>query len=162
MKVAPSLAAASCAAWSYVVPFLEDPRAGDPLVVLIRQFRHAADGFVWEVPAGRLDPEAETVVFNTGDGLKTLEYYPGAIVSGTVTEDGAADVIPSSVQATQGTLTVADVDSGEAVFLRESGQGGDGLGGLHVGIPHFDDRGVEAWTGSDRFVSIHDPRGEVS
>lgn len=39
-----------------VVPFLEDPRAPDPLVVLIRQFRHAAGGYVWEVPAGRLDP----------------------------------------------------------------------------------------------------------
>ena len=39
-----------------VVPFLDDPRSADPLVVLIRQFRHAADGFVWEAPAGRLDP----------------------------------------------------------------------------------------------------------
>jgi ADP-ribose pyrophosphatase len=38
-----------------VVPFLEDPRSADPVVVLIRQFRHAANGFVWEVPAGRLD-----------------------------------------------------------------------------------------------------------
>jgi ADP-ribose pyrophosphatase len=38
-----------------VVPFLEDPGAPDPLVVLIRQFRHAANGYVWEVPAGRLD-----------------------------------------------------------------------------------------------------------
>ena len=27
----------------------------DPRVLLIRQFRHAADGFIWEVPAGRLD-----------------------------------------------------------------------------------------------------------
>jgi ADP-ribose pyrophosphatase len=41
---------------SAVVPFLEDPRAPDPQVVLIRQFRHAADGYLWEVPAGRLDP----------------------------------------------------------------------------------------------------------
>jgi len=41
---------------SAVVPFLEDPRGADPLVVLIRQFRHAANGYVWEVPAGRLDP----------------------------------------------------------------------------------------------------------
>jgi len=41
---------------SAVVPFLEDPRGPDPLVALIRQFRHAADGYVWEVPAGRLDP----------------------------------------------------------------------------------------------------------
>jgi ADP-ribose pyrophosphatase len=41
---------------SAVVPFLDDPAAPDPRVLLIRQFRHAADGFIWEVPAGRLDP----------------------------------------------------------------------------------------------------------
>jgi ADP-ribose diphosphatase len=40
---------------SAVVPFLDDPRGPDPRVLLIRQFRHAADGFIWEVPAGRLD-----------------------------------------------------------------------------------------------------------
>jgi ADP-ribose pyrophosphatase len=40
-----------------VLPFLDDPAAhDDPRVVLIRQFRHAADGYIWEVPAGRLDP----------------------------------------------------------------------------------------------------------
>ena len=47
---------------SAVVPFLDPPRDPDPRVVLIHQFRHAADGFIWEVPAGRLDagesPEA--------------------------------------------------------------------------------------------------------
>ncbi len=41
---------------SAVVPFLDDLGASDPRVLLIRQFRHAADRFVWEVPAGRLDP----------------------------------------------------------------------------------------------------------
>lgn len=40
---------------SAVVPFLDPPRDADPRIVLIRQFRHAADGFIWEVPAGRLD-----------------------------------------------------------------------------------------------------------
>ena len=39
-----------------VVPFLDDPDGADPRVLLIRQFRHAADGFIWEIPAGRLDP----------------------------------------------------------------------------------------------------------
>ena len=47
---------------SAVVPFLDDPEADDPRVLLLRQFRHAADGYIWEIPAGRLDageaPEA--------------------------------------------------------------------------------------------------------
>ena len=32
---------------SAVVPFLDDARAPDPRVLLIRQFRHAANGFIW-------------------------------------------------------------------------------------------------------------------
>lgn len=39
-----------------VVPFLDDAGSDDPRIALIRQFRHAADAYVWEVPAGRLDP----------------------------------------------------------------------------------------------------------
>src|SRR5262249_33847915 len=38
-----------------VVPMLDEPTAADPRVLLIRQFRHAADGFIWEIPAGTLD-----------------------------------------------------------------------------------------------------------
>jgi ADP-ribose pyrophosphatase len=41
---------------SAVVPLLDEPKSPDPRVILIRQFRHAADGFIWEIPAGRLDP----------------------------------------------------------------------------------------------------------
>jgi ADP-ribose pyrophosphatase len=39
-----------------VVPLLDPPDTADPRVLLIRQFRHAADDYIWEVPAGRLDP----------------------------------------------------------------------------------------------------------
>ncbi len=38
-----------------VLPFLDDPATPDPRVVLIRQFRHAADDWILEIPAGRLD-----------------------------------------------------------------------------------------------------------
>ena len=41
---------------SAVIPFLDDPAAADPRVVLIRQYRYAADGYLYEIPAGRLDP----------------------------------------------------------------------------------------------------------
>lgn len=40
---------------SAVIPFLDDPQGEDPRVVLIRQYRYAADGYVYEIPAGRLD-----------------------------------------------------------------------------------------------------------
>lgn len=38
-----------------VVPFLDDPSGPDPRVLLIHQFRHAADGLLWEIPAGTLE-----------------------------------------------------------------------------------------------------------
>jgi len=41
---------------SAVVPFLSDPRSDDPQVLMIRQYRYAADGYLYEIPAGRLDP----------------------------------------------------------------------------------------------------------
>lgn len=40
---------------SAVVPFLDDPQSQDPRIILIRQYRYAAEGFVHEIPAGRLD-----------------------------------------------------------------------------------------------------------
>jgi ADP-ribose pyrophosphatase len=40
---------------SAVVPLLGD-LDGDPEVLLIRQYRYAAEAFLYEVPAGRLDP----------------------------------------------------------------------------------------------------------
>lgn len=40
---------------SAVVPFLSDPAGDDPQVMLIRQYRYAAEGYLYEVPAGRLD-----------------------------------------------------------------------------------------------------------
>jgi ADP-ribose pyrophosphatase len=37
-----------------VVPILSPLGGEDPLVLLIRQYRHAAGGFIWEIPAGVL------------------------------------------------------------------------------------------------------------
>jgi ADP-ribose pyrophosphatase len=41
---------------SAVLPFLSEPRSADPQILLIRQYRYAADAFIYEVPAGRLEP----------------------------------------------------------------------------------------------------------
>lgn len=39
-----------------IVPLLDSPGDADPRVVLVRQFRHAAEDFIWEIPAGTLGP----------------------------------------------------------------------------------------------------------
>jgi ADP-ribose pyrophosphatase len=41
---------------SAVVPVLSGADDPDPQILLIRQYRYAADGVIWEIPAGRLDP----------------------------------------------------------------------------------------------------------
>ena len=40
---------------SAVVPFLSDPAGADPQVLLLRQYRYAAEAYLYEVPAGRLN-----------------------------------------------------------------------------------------------------------
>lgn len=39
-----------------VVPLASDPTGPDPVVLMIRQYRYAAGGPLWEIPAGRLEP----------------------------------------------------------------------------------------------------------
>ena len=46
---------------SAVVPFLSDPRGEDPQVLLIKQYRYAAGGYLYEIPAGRLDPGEQPI-----------------------------------------------------------------------------------------------------
>lgn len=41
---------------SAVVPFLTDPDGENPQVLLLKQYRYAAERFIYEVPAGRIDP----------------------------------------------------------------------------------------------------------
>jgi ADP-ribose pyrophosphatase len=39
-----------------VVPFASDPRGPDPAILLIKQYRYATLGDLYEIPAGRLNP----------------------------------------------------------------------------------------------------------
>jgi ADP-ribose pyrophosphatase len=66
---------------SAVVPFLGDPMGADPQVLLIRQYRYAADGYLYEIPAGRLnageapmDCAARELKEETGCTAQNLEH----------------------------------------------------------------------------------------
>lgn len=42
-----------------VVPVLSDLQGEDPQLLMIRQYRYAIGGMLWEIPAGRLEPGEE-------------------------------------------------------------------------------------------------------
>ncbi|HKN68982.1 MAG TPA: NUDIX hydrolase [Gemmatimonadaceae bacterium] len=42
-----------------MLPFLSEPSGPDPQILLIKQYRYAAEDFLYEVPAGRLDPNED-------------------------------------------------------------------------------------------------------
>jgi ADP-ribose pyrophosphatase len=65
---------------SAVVPFLDSLDDPDPRIVLIRQYRYASGGYLYEIPAGRLDgaesPEAcchRELKEETGYSARSLE-----------------------------------------------------------------------------------------
>jgi ADP-ribose pyrophosphatase len=66
---------------SAIVPFMSDPQGEDPQLLLLRQYRYAAGGYIYEIPAGRLDgdesPEtcaARELKEETGCTAERLEY----------------------------------------------------------------------------------------
>jgi ADP-ribose pyrophosphatase len=66
---------------SAIVPFLSDPAGPDPQLLLLRQYRYAADGYLYEIPAGRLEtgeqPEScarRELREETGCTATTLEH----------------------------------------------------------------------------------------
>ena len=44
---------------SAVVPFVSDVRGDDPQLLLIRQYRYATGGWLYEIPAGKLDGDED-------------------------------------------------------------------------------------------------------
>jgi ADP-ribose pyrophosphatase len=64
-----------------VLPILSDPGADDPQIVLVRQYRYATDGYIYEVPAGRPDAPGEDW---ESCARRELEEETG-LVAGTLT-----------------------------------------------------------------------------
>lgn len=66
---------------SAVVPFLTDPDGENPQVLLLRQYRYAAERYLYEIPAGKLDageaPEVcarRELLEETGCQCETLDH----------------------------------------------------------------------------------------
>jgi len=64
-----------------IVPLLSDRKAQDPSILLLEQYRYAAGGQIWEIPAGVLEPGEDPMecarrelLEETGATAATLEH----------------------------------------------------------------------------------------
>lgn len=62
-----------------VVPFASDPRGKDPTVLLIQQYRYAANGLLFEIPAGRLNPGEDPQVCAHRELLEEVGVKAGRV-----------------------------------------------------------------------------------
>jgi ADP-ribose pyrophosphatase len=77
-----------------VVPLLSDPGSPDPHVLLLRQFRYAAGGSIWEVPAGVLEPEESPeacarreLLEETGARAERMDYLTTVLTTPGFTDE---------------------------------------------------------------------------
>ena len=78
-----------------VLPFLDPPESPDPLVVLIRQYRHSAGGHLYEIPAGLPDSPAEAweacarreLAEETGYEAGEMRYLAGLLTTPGFTDE---------------------------------------------------------------------------
>jgi ADP-ribose pyrophosphatase len=62
-----------------VLPFASDPRGADPTILLITQYRYAANGPLIEIPAGRLNPGEDPKVCAQRELLEEVGVKAGRI-----------------------------------------------------------------------------------
>lgn len=113
-----------------VVPFLTDDR-----ILLLRQYRYAAGGTIWEIPAGKLDPGEDPETCALRELEEETGYRAGRIVrTGEIlTTPGftneriylyaAYDLVPGRLQHGRGeVIEIHEVPLEEALAMVESGE----------------------------------------
>jgi ADP-ribose pyrophosphatase len=124
---------------SAVVPFLSDPHGEDPQILLIKQYRYAADGFLYEIPAGRLDageaPEAcahRELREETGCTAKTMRHLYTMYTTPGFTDEKihiflASDLVQGEAEREADEfLTVEPVKLSRALNMIKTGELKDG------------------------------------
>ncbi len=95
-----------------VLPVLSDPAGEDPHILLIRQYRYAADGYLLEVPAGRPDRPGEP--WETC-ASRELEEETG-LVAGTLTRLTTILTTPGFTDETIHLFLATDLTAGTTAF----------------------------------------------
>jgi ADP-ribose pyrophosphatase len=113
-----------------VVPFLARDR-----ILLLRQYRHAAGGYVWEIPAGKLEPGEDPVACalreleeETGYRSRRIERTGSILTTPGFTDErihlfSAFDLEPgTAAHETSEVIEVHEVPFEEALAMADRGE----------------------------------------
>lgn len=97
------------------------PIKDDGTVVLIRQFRHAAGGFIYEIPAGKLSPGEEPLQCAARELEEEVGYRASSfeLLSSIFTAPGFADEVIHVYKATGLTKGRQQLDRDEVLEIVE-------------------------------------------
>ncbi|MGQ0695775.1 MAG: NUDIX domain-containing protein [Nitrospiraceae bacterium] len=97
------------------------PMKDDGTVVLIRQFRHAADGFIYEIPAGKLHPGEDPLNCAERELEEEIGYRASSfeLLSSIFTAPGFADEVIHVYKATGLTKGHQQLDRDEVLDVIE-------------------------------------------
>jgi len=97
------------------------PLKDDGTVVLIRQFRHAAGGFIYEIPAGKLQPGEDPTVCAARELEEEIGYRSGRLelLSSIFTAPGFTDEVIHIYKATELTAGRQHLDRDEVLEVIE-------------------------------------------
>jgi ADP-ribose pyrophosphatase len=104
-----------------VIPMLDGVTDPDPRIVMIRQFRHAADGFIWEIPAGTLSPGEAPESCARRELVEEAGYHAGslALLTDIFTAPGFTDERIHLYLATDLTPGAAAPEGDEFISIHE-------------------------------------------
>jgi ADP-ribose pyrophosphatase len=97
------------------------PLKDDGTVVLIRQFRHAAGGFIYEIPAGKLHPGEDPTVCARRELEEEIGYRAGTLelLSSIFTAPGFTDEVIHIYKATGLSVGRQQLDRDEVLEVVE-------------------------------------------
>ena len=97
------------------------PLKGNGTVVLIKQFRHAAGGFIYEIPAGKLSPGEDPMHCAARELEEEVGYVAGRLerLSSIFTAPGFTDEVIHIYKATGLTVGSQRLDRDEVLEVQE-------------------------------------------
>ena len=97
------------------------PMKEDGMVVMIRQFRHAAGGFIYEIPAGKLQPGEDPLQCASRELEEEIGYRAASfqLLSSIFTAPGFADEVIHVYKATGLTKGRQQLDRDEVLEVIE-------------------------------------------